>query len=101
MQNLTGAQIGCDSDQPFHFSPASRDDSENQTFGPLRQGQSLTKDQRIAIQEHTEFHARLGDFGENANLQQHITLMILAIKNGLSFTQAHEWAITNGPKPDR
>ena len=101
MQNLTGAQIGCDSDQPFNFSPASRDFSENQTFGTLRQGQSLTKDQRIAIQEHMEFHARLGDFGSNASLQRHITLMILAIKNGLSFIESHQWSIANGGAPDK
>lgn len=100
-QNLTGALIGCGSHLPFQFSPASRDFSENQTFGLFRQGQSLTRDQRIAIQEHTVFHQKSGDFGSAQALNKHITFMIFAIKNGLDFTQAHMWSLKNGGMPDK
>lgn len=67
----------------------------------LRTAQQLTKDQAIAIEEHRQFHARLGDFGSIVNLNNHITLMIEAIKNGMAFIEAHMWALSHGAKPDQ
>ena len=99
MQSYTGVQIGCGALEPFKFLPAVRINSENQTFGTLRQGQSITRSQRIAIEEHRQFHEQLGDFGSKANLDNHITLMIFAMKNGLAFIPSHMWALENGAKP--
>ena len=66
-----------------------------------RTNQQLTRDQRIAIEEHRQFHEKLGDFGSTANLNQHINLMIEAIKNGMAFIEAHMWALSHGAKPDQ
>lgn len=98
-QSLTGVQIGCGALEPFRFSPASRDNSENQTFGQIRQGQSLTRDQRIAVEEHRLFHEAHHTFTSQVRLENHITLMILGIKNGLAFLEAHKWALENGGTP--
>lgn len=56
-----------------------------------RDSQVLTRDQRYALQEHYEFHLSQGNGG--IGLEIHMELMRLAIRNGLSFIEAHVWAL--------
>lgn len=100
--------MGCGTNTQRFFSAATYKYPIDQLYAEelngrlqLRAGQQLTRDQRIALQEHKEFHERLGDFGSMANLDNHITLMIEAIKNGMSFIEAHMWALSHGAKPDQ
>lgn len=92
---------GCGPNEQRFFGLASREYPLNQHFNTDRSAQSLTKSQRIAIEEHRIFHLELGDFGLEKNLDEHITLMIMGIKQGMDFIQSHIHAINVGPKPDK
>ena len=99
---------GCGTNKQRFFSLATREYPVDQLYAEevsgrlqLRTGQRLTRDQRIAIEEHRLFHEGLGDFGSTINLNNHINLMIEAIKNGMAFIEAHVWALQHGAKPDK
>ncbi len=94
---------GCGTNEERFFSLAPREYKIDQLYAEgtnLRAAQQLTRDQRIAIEEHRQFHEKLGDFGSVLNLNEHITLMIVAIKAGMSFIESHMWALQVGPKPN-
>ncbi len=99
--------MGCGTNTQRFFSLASRKYPIDQIYAEERNGvlltrtaQKLTRDQMIAIEEHRQFHERLGDFGTTANLNHHINLMIEAIKNGMAFIEAHMWALKLKPPSD-
>ena len=100
--------MGCGTNVQRFFSLATREYPIDQHFAQelngrlqLREAHPLTRSQAIAIEEHRLFHERLGDFGSTVNLNNHITLMIEAIKNGMAFIEAHNWALNHGSKPDQ
>ena len=66
----------------------------------LRVGQEASRSEKIALEEHRRFHLLLGDFGSVANLNAHMALMLEGMLNGLSFMQAHSFALKFGPKPN-
>lgn len=99
---------GCGTNKQRFFSLAPREWKIDQLYSEeqggriqLRTNQQLTRDQRIAIEEHRQFHEHLGDFGSSVNLNNHITLMIEGIKNGMAFIEAHMWALQHGSRPDQ
>ncbi len=99
---------GCGTNKQRFFGLAPRTYPIDQLYAAelngkiqLREAQQLTRDERIAIEEHRQFHERLGDFGSTANLNNHITLMIQGIKSGMSFIESHMWALQHGAKPDQ
>ena len=65
----------------------------------LRLAGEPTRSTKIALEEHRRFHVLLGDFGAIANLNVHMAFMLKGMLNGLSFMQAHAFALNVGPKP--
>ena len=82
-----------------HFVAAKRewewDQRKQETLYDViwtRAGQLLTRVQRIALEEHRQFHKKKGTFSY-LGLEKHITIMRMALRQGSSFMEAHQFAL--------
>lgn len=77
-------------DRFFNFTAA---DYENMPTQP----RPLTRSQKIELAKHQNFHIDNHTFDTSAELAEHMQLMAIAMGQGMSFDQSHNFALKLGP----